>query len=252
MSPPFTLSFWRWAIALLILLPFGIRPILAEWSFYRKHWLFLVVLGLLSIAAYNTLQYWALAYTGAINVAVIGSIMPGGIFLLTWMAGQERANAVQLLGLLFLLAGVLAVVLQGRFETLIGLSFNIGDVAILVAVAMFCLYSVLLRRLPGETNQIGLLTVLVAVGVVGIAPFHAWEAVNKPSMRVAWESFAIIGYVGLFPSVLAYLFWNRAIALAGANLAAVMMNLTTVFVSVIARSSSWASVSSGSTSPGWF
>ncbi len=228
--PPFTLSLLRWTLAALILLPFGLRQIVAQWPDYRRHWLKIVAPGLLGITAYNTLQYWALGHTTSINVAVIGAAMPGGIFLLTWLMGQERARGAQVVGMALLTLGIVAVAVRGSPAVLAALAFNIGDLAMLVAVTLFCFYSVLLRRIPPGFGFTGLLTALVIVGALGVVPFFAWEAATQPALEVTWVSAGIILYVGLFPSVLAYYCWNRAIALAGANLAGVMMSLTTVFV----------------------
>jgi len=231
---PFTLSFLRWTIAALILLPFGLGHIRAQWPVYRANAGKLILPGLIGITAYNTLQYWGLGYTSAINASVIGAAMPGGIFLLTWLLGQEKANRWQLGGMALLIAGVLYVALRGDPAVLAALSFNIGDVAIVVAVIFFCIYSVSLRRVPPELQFTGMLTALVVIGALGVAPFFAWEVATQPPPRVSWETLGIVLYVGIFPSVLAYFCWNRAILLAGANLAAIMMNLTTVFATLLA------------------
>ncbi len=228
--PPFTLSFLRWTIAALILLPFGLRQIVAQWPEYRRHWLKIVAPGLLGITAYNTLQYLARGYTTSINAAVIGAAMPGGIFLLTWLMGQERARGAQVIGMALLTLGIVYVAVRGSPAVLAALAFNVGDLAMIVAVILFCFYSVMLRRIPLGLGFTGLLTALIIVGALGVAPFAAWEAATQPPLTLTWVSVGIILYVGLFPSVLAYYCWNRAIALAGANLAGVLMSLTTVFV----------------------
>jgi drug/metabolite transporter (DMT)-like permease len=231
--PPFTLSFLRWTIAALVLLPFGLRHIIAQWPDYRRHWPWIVAPGLLGITAYNTLQYWALGHTTSINAAVIGAAMPGGIFLLTWLMGQERAAGRQVLGMALLTLGIVWVAVRGSLAVLAGLDLNVGDLAMIVAVVLFCFYSVMLRRIPPGLEFTGLLTALIVVGALGVLPFFAWEAAARPPPRLTWVSAGIVLYVGLFPSVLAYYCWNRAIALAGANLAGVMMSLTTVFVVVM-------------------
>jgi drug/metabolite transporter (DMT)-like permease len=231
--PPFTLSFLRWTMAALILLPFGLRHIVGQWPEYRRHWGKIVAPGLLGITAYNTLQYWALNHTTSINAAVIGAAMPGGIFLLTFLLGQERARGWQIVGMGLLTAGIVYVAVRGSLGVLAALAFNVGDVAMIVAVILFCFYSVLLRRIPPGFAFTGLLTALIIVGALGVLPFAAWETATQPPLSLTWVSLGIILYVGLFPSVFAYYCWNRAIALAGANLAGVMMSMTTVFVVVM-------------------
>lgn len=232
--PPFTLSFWRWAFALLIILPFGAASVSRQREFYRKNFRQLCLLALLSVTAYNTLQYWALNWTTAINVGVISASMPMMIILLTGITGSERASLPQLLGVLLATVGVLWVIARADLRLLLELEVNFGDALMLAAVVSWAVYSVMLRRLPPGVDPIGLLTVLIFLGLIGIGPFYGWELAAGERPVIDRQTVLIVAYVSIFASVLAYVFWNYGVRAGGANLAGFFVNLTPVFVAIMA------------------
>ncbi|MET0047182.1 MAG: DMT family transporter [Sedimenticola sp.] len=228
------LSFWRWVIALVLLTPFAYKAVMKDLAYYRRHWLMMLLLGFLSVSVYNTFQYLALQWTSVINVGVVTATMPLMVFTLTWLAGQERASGYQRLGLLLALFGVLLVITRGDLGVLLGLELNPGDLLMLLAVFSFALYSVLIKPLPDDLNRLGLLWVLVFLGVVGILPFYLWDISRHALLTLNLDTGLILLYVGIFPSILSYFFWNRAIALGGANLAGMFCNLIPVYAMVLA------------------
>lgn len=232
--PPFALAFWRWLLALLILLPFAWPGLKRTLPLLRGHWGFVVLLAILGVGSYNTAQYWGLTHTTALNTSVVLASMPAFMFLGTWLAGQERANSWQLAGLAAVTVGILLVAFQGSPARALSLTFNIGDLAILFGVATWVAYSVLIRRLPKGIDPLGLLAVLIGIGIVPIAPFWAWELATQPFPKATWAGAGIVAYTAIFPALVAYICWNRAVALGGANLAGIMNNLTTVFAVILA------------------
>jgi len=232
--PPFALSFWRWALALIILLPFawsGLRRVI---PMLKGRWPFMVLLSLLGVGSYNTAQYWGLQHTSALNTSVVLASMPAFMFLGTWLTGQERANGWQLAGLATVTAGILLVAFQGSFARALSLEFNVGDLAILFGVAAWVAYSVLLKRLPKGLDPLGLIALCIVFGLPFIAPFWIWELATQPFPTITWAGLGIVLYAAIFPALVAYVCWNRAVALGGANLAGILNNLTTVFAVVFA------------------
>lgn len=232
--PPFALSFWRWALALIILLPFawsGLRRVI---PMLKGRWPFMVLLSLLGVGSYNTAQYWGLQHTSALNTSVVLASMPAFMFLGTWLTGQERTNGWQLTGLATVTVGVLLVVFHGSFARALSLALNIGDLAVLFGVAAWVAYSVLLPRLPKGLDPLGLIALCIIFGLPAIAPFWIWELATQPFPAIGWAGLGITVYTAIFPALIAYICWNRAVALGGANLAGIMNNLTTVFAVVAA------------------
>lgn len=232
--PAFTLSFYRWVFAALILFPFGLPRALRQWPLYARQWKRLIPLGILSVTLYNTLQYWALNWTTAINVGVVSAAMPMAVFTLTWALGYERANRMQLLGMVLATLGVIVVVLRGDPGTLLSLDVNRGDGIMLLSVLSWAAYSAFLRTMPLQFDPLGLLTVLVVIGLAGIAPFYAWDLWQGLHFEINTRTSLTIAYVSIGPSVLAYMFWIKAVRLGGANLAGLSFTLVAVFASLFA------------------
>jgi drug/metabolite transporter (DMT)-like permease len=232
--PPFALSFWRWVVALVILLPFGLPRVMAQRARIRRRLGLLVVLAVTSVAAYNTLLYLALQTTSAINAILLAAAMPIMIVVLSWLWLGEAIGWKRGVGVLVSLAGVLAVVARGDMAVLAALQLQTGDAWMLMAVLSWAVYSVLLRRHPAGLDPVALLTVLVALGVPCILPFYLWELSQGQVWQPTAETLAIIAYVGIFPSVLAYYFWNEGVAALGANTAGQYTYLMPVFTAILA------------------
>ena len=232
--PPFALSFWRWVLAAIIVAALFWKSARETGPRLKGHWPFVVFLSVISVTYFNTAQYWALAHTSAISAGVILASMPAAIFLANALFGTERATPVQIAGAAASMLGVALVATRGSLDTLVAARFNAGDVASLSAVVTWAIYSVLFKRLPKGLDQRGLLVWMTVIGTVFILPFYLWEVANLPAMRLSAEGIGMILYTAVFASVLAYLFWNRAVEIGGANLAGVMFNLTPVFVVILA------------------
>ena len=228
------LSFWRWVIAFLILLPFAYRAALKDIAFYKANFGMIFILAFLSVSVYNTFQYLALQWTMAINVGVVAASMPLMVFLMTWMMGQERTGSYQKMGAILALVGVMIIISRGDIGILTSLKVNPGDLLMLAAVFSFALYSVLLKRMSPDVDKLGLLLVLIFLGIVGIFPFYLWDISDGARLELNTTTVLILCYVGIFPSILSYFFWNKAVALGGANQAGMFCNLISVYASVLA------------------
>ncbi len=232
--PPLALSFWRWVVALIILLPFGLPRVMAARAAIRARLGVLSVLAITSVAAYNTLLYLALQTTSAINAILVAAALPIIIVILSWLWLGEAIGAKRGVGVLVSLVGVLVVIARGDPAMLAAFRLQAGDAWMLLAVLSWAVYSVLLRRHPTGIDPVALLTVLVALGVVFIFPFYLWELSQGQFWHPTVETVAIVAYVGIFPSVLAYYFWNEGVAALGANTAGQYTYLMPVFTAILA------------------
>ncbi len=231
--PPVTMSFWRWVIALAILLPFTWRQVCRDWPAIRGNAGIIVLLGLLGIASFNTLLYTAAHTTSAINIALTQSVMPALIVLISFVLFRERINRWQVLAVVLCILGAMSIVLRGDWGRLQGLRFVEGDLLMLLAVALYALYSALLRKRP-RIHPLSFLTATFAVGVIALVPLYLWEAGRTPPLVLNQPVIYSLLYVGLGPSILAYLCWNRGIELIGANRAGLFINLIPLFASLMA------------------
>lgn len=232
--PPVALSFWRWALALLVLLPFTFREVRAAWPTIRRSLPVLVPLGILGVGNFSTLVYVGLGQTTATNAALLNSACPAFILIIGPLLGGRRPGARQVAGILLSLTGVLAIVTRGDPRTLLGLTFNRGDAWVLAAVLSWAFYTVLLARRPAGIHPMALLTVLVVIGLSWITPFYAVEAWH--GARVNWDgpTLASLGYVGVLAAVVAYVAWNQGVAELGADRSGAFLHLLPAFAAVLA------------------
>jgi len=232
--PPIALSFWRWALALLIVLPFTLPRVLAQAGLIRRHLGVLTLLGLLGVANFNTFVYLGLQTTTATNAVLLQSTTPVLIVALSYLLLREAVSLRQALAILVSLLGVGTIVLQGEPARLAGLALNRGDLWVLAAVLSWALYSVCLRWRPAQIEPLVFLTATIAAGVLVLLPLYLWELSRGGGFALNAVSLGAVGYVALFPSVLAYVFWNRAVAELGASRTGQFLHLMPVFGTLLA------------------
>lgn len=231
--PPVALGTLRWIGAALILLPFALPYLRADWPVIRKHVGMLTLLSLLSIAAYNTITYYGLQYTEAINAVILQSAGPLVMVACAFMIFGERLGRWQVVGMLLSIAGILVTVSRGDIGILLGLQFNIGDLILILAIAAYSLYSVLLRRKP-TLHPLSFVTLTMAWGAMLLLPFFAAELASGRTVPLEPASFLIIAYVIVFPSLAAHFFFYRGVELIGSNRAAPFFYLIPVFATIMA------------------
>ena len=231
--PPVAMSFWRWTMALLILLPFTWKQTRDDWPEIKKHWKIIFLLGLFGIASFNTLLYTAAHSTTAINIALTQSVMPVVIVLISFILFRDKIAPLQLFAIILCTLGAGYIVIRGDWHRLLQLEFVIGDLIMLLAVCLYALYSVLLRKRP-NIQPMSFLTTTFAVGVILLLPLYLWERQTVPPLELTQPVIISLLYVAFCPSILAYLFWNRGIHEIGANRAGLYINLIPLFASLLA------------------
>jgi drug/metabolite transporter (DMT)-like permease len=231
--PPIALASVRWGGAFLILLPFAWPHLKRDWREIVRHWPIMLVLSFTGIASYNTLVYFGLQYTGALTGVLLQSAQPLVIALVTFVLFAERLSVRQASGILISLCGVVAIVSQGDIERLAAIRFNVGDILILIAVVLYAIYSALLRRRP-PIHWISFLAATFLIGDAMLLPFLAWEMSTGYVLRLDWLTVAACLYVAIFPSLVAYAFFNRGVELIGANRAGPFFHLMPLFGALMA------------------
>jgi len=231
--PPIGLSFWRWTMAATLLLPFVWRDMQRAWPLARRHLGLITVLALLGVTNFNTFIYLGVQTTTASNAVLLQSVIPLLIILLSWLVLREGISLPQGVGIMLSLAGVLVIIAQGEPHRLLALAVVRGDLWVLGAVISWALYSVLLKRLPRGLGGFALLGYSVTIGVLGILPLYLWEIGSGRFVVFNQVTIGSVLYVAIFPSLLAYLFWNRAVGQVGPNRAGQFIHLIPVFGSLL-------------------
>jgi len=231
--PPMTLSCVRWIGAFLMLMPFAWPHLKQDWPALRARMPLMVGLSVTGFAFNNAISYWALQYTEALNALLIQSSGPLFVALWSLLLFGMRLSFAQFAGIMISLAGVLTILLRGDLAALVNIQFNRGDVMFADAVLSFGLYSALITRRP-RIHPLSLICFTIGCGALLLLPFSVWEFWNGVRLQPDALTLATVVYVMIFPSTLAYLFFNRGIALIGPNRASPFLHLVPVFGSAMA------------------
>jgi drug/metabolite transporter (DMT)-like permease len=226
--PPVAMGFWRWGVALLILLPFTAAELKRNWHLVRANWFTLMVLGSLGATLFNTMIYIGLQYTAATNGVLFNSISPILIMVLSWLLFRERLGRWQTVGVVLSLAGVVVIVARGDPEILAALKLNHGDLWLISTMFLWAVYTIVLRRRPPGLSATAFLAAMLLLGLPVLLPFYLWEIFTRGGFALSVPTVAALAYYGTLPSVVAYLFWNRGVAQIGPNKAGLFVHLMPV------------------------
>jgi drug/metabolite transporter (DMT)-like permease len=230
--PPVTLSFLRWSLAFLIILPFAWKHLVRDWGAIRERLGIMIVLSITGIGAFNTLQYWALEHTQALNTLLLQSAGPLVVAVWSLALLGIRLTMAQAAGILLSMCGVLIILMHGDLTKLSNIEFNRGDLIFLIALAIFGLYSVLSLKRPG-IHALSFVAFTFGAGAACLIPLFIWELFARPLMRLDATNLLSLFYVALFPSTIAYLCFNRGVQLIGANRAAPFFHVVPVFGTIM-------------------
>ena len=227
--PPFGLTFWRWALAAVILLPFVWPRLRADWAVVRGNLALVAAMALLSAAMFQSMTYIGLHSTEAINALLVSATMPVFIVIIAWVVLRERLTARQAAGIGVSFCGVAYVIARGEPARLLSLHFNVGDAWILAALVVWGLYSVLLKFKPAGLSAVGLTFFISVLGAGFILPLHLWEAGQGMTVPLTAAGIGSVLYTGIFASVVALLSYNAAVARIGPSRAVFFLHLMPVF-----------------------
>ncbi|MCP4670755.1 MAG: DMT family transporter [Desulfobacula sp.] len=231
---PMALSFYRWFLAFIFILPFAIAHLKKDIILIKQNLAFLFLLSIPSVAVYNSLVYLGAQYTSATNISLVVATMPVMTILFSWIMNRDKPFMSQTFGIMISIIGVLIIISKGSWQVLSTFSFNPGDLLIVISIASWSFYSVLLKKKQINIAPLSFLTMLIFFGVLSIFPFYLWEFIVFQGFELKSTTITVFLYLGIFPSILAYLCWNFGVKTAGASIASVFMYLLPVFTSIIA------------------
>ena len=231
--PPIALAWARWCLATLIVMPFAIPYLQRDWPVIRANLPILFFFGTIGVGAFNSLSYSGLNYTTALNAVILQSSGPVLIVLASAIFFGDRVSLRQSVGIAISIIGVLWMVARGDLSLLKDFELNLGDFLILAALALWGLYTAFLRKRP-TIHWLSFIAATFLIGFLVNTPFYVWEHATGRHLHFDTETAAAVAYVAIFPSVLAYIFYNRGVELIGANRAGVCLYLVPLFGTVLA------------------
>ena len=231
---PFTLNFYRWTFAWLILAPFTLKEIFQKKIYIYKNIKLILILGITSITIFNSIVYYSLNFTQVISGVLMISTIPVMIIFFCWVLKIEKTNFYQILGVIFSLIGVAIIVTKADLSKLLNLNFNKGDVWMVVAMFSWALYSALLRKKKINLSQISLLQVIISAGLILLLPAYLIEMTLGHKVNIGLPFILTLGYVVLFPGLASFIFWIKGISLIGSNRSGIFLHLMPIFSTILA------------------
>ena len=231
--PPFTLNYYRWIIALLILTPFALQEFCRSWQVVRQSWVQISIFGFLGITVYNSFLYSSAYTTEGVNIAVISSLTPLLTFVCTWVFFSLKPTRMQSIGFIFGISGVLVLVAKGKLVTLLNLEFNLGDLIMLGASIAWALYTALQVNKPKGLSPLIFLYATTVFGVIISTPTLVIEYQFVGGFELNSQILLGLAYVGIFPSLCSYLLFNNGVSVLGPQVASLCLYLLPVFTAII-------------------
>jgi drug/metabolite transporter (DMT)-like permease len=234
---PISLSAVRWGLAALMLLPFGWKIFKPGSALWQNKGRFLV-LGLLGVGSYNVLLYLALQTSTAINVTLIGASMPIWMLFIGAVFYKVRPTLLQMVGAVVSLVGVTVVLTRGEPTSLLSMEVVMGDLLIMLATILWAFYSWMISR-PGESTErqwpwAEFLMAQVLIGFMWTMLFEGAEiATGHAFIDLNYWTGALIIFVAIGPSLIAYRCWGLGVNGAGPTVAAFFANLIPLFTALL-------------------
>jgi drug/metabolite transporter (DMT)-like permease len=191
-------------------------------------------MGVITISTFNSVVYFALNYTQVINAVLVLAIIPAVTIVLSSLMKIEKTNVFQIFGLILSVIGVGSIISNGDIQRVMSLSFNNGDLWMLVCVLSWALYSTLLKKNKLKLSQFSLIQIMVSVGVLFLIPQYFYEQSIGLEVNLNKAFFLILFYVVVFPALAAYYCWQKGVEIIGPNRATMFIQLMPLFSAVMA------------------
>ena len=232
--PPFTLNFYRWTFAWLILAPFTLKEIIAKKNYIISNIKLILILGITSITIFNSIVYYSLNFTQVISGVLMISTIPVMIIAFCWLLKIEKTNIYQIMGVIFSLLGVVFIITKADLYILLNLDFNKGDLWMVVAMFSWALYSALLRKKKLEISQLSLLQTIISAGLIFLLPAYFIELSLGHKANINLPFILTLSYVVLFPGLASFILWIKGISIIGSNRSGIFLHLIPIFSTMMA------------------
>ena len=232
--PPFSLNFYRWLFAWLILIPFTYNEVILNKNYIKNNYKFFILLGITSVTVFNSIVYYSLNFTQVISGVLMISTIPVMIMFISSILKIEKANKFQLIGVVLSFLGVITIITKANFEVLRNLNFNKGDLTMVVAMLSWATYSALLKMKKHDVSQLCLLQIIISFGLLFLIPVYIFEFILGYRIEINLPFTLTLAYVVLFPGLLSFICWIKGISLIGPNRSGIFLHLMPILSAIMA------------------
>jgi len=232
--PPFTLNFYRWLFAWLILAPFTLKEILKKKNYILENIKLILILGITSITIFNSIVYYSLNFTQVISGVLMISTIPVMIIFFCWIFKIEKTNIYQITVVIFSLLGVVVIITKADLKIILNLNFNKGDLWMAVAMFSWAIYSALLRKKNFKLSQLSLLQMIISAGLIILLPAYLIEFAMGYRVNIHLPFILTLTYVVFFPGLASFTLWIKGISIIGSNRSGIFLHLMPIFSTILA------------------
>ena len=232
--PPFSLNFYRWFFAWLILLPFTFQEISSKRNYILENYKFYILLGITSVTIFNSIVYYSLNFTQVISGVLMISTIPVMIMFISSILKIEKTNIFQIFGVICSFVGVMLIITKANFDLLVNLDFNKGDLTMVIAMLSWATYSALLKKKKHKLSQLSLLEVIITFGLIFLIPIYIIEYNLGFKINLNKTFILVLIYVVLFPGLASFICWIKGISLIGPNRSGVFLHLMPILSAFMA------------------
>lgn len=232
--PPFALAFWRWVVALLVIIPIGYSHTKTQWQLIKSNWKFFVVIGILSVGIFNSIVYVAAHYTTTHHIAIISSTSPIWTLLLAGLLGIEKLSRYKVIGAVSAFIGALVIVTHGKLLDIFSIVWNFGDILLLISALVWAIYCVMLHYKPAGINPKALMLVIITIGTAFLLPFYGYEVLGGSTTPFTPKAVAAYLYLGIGSSIVSWFAWNYSIHTIGSVKTGLVYYTIPIFTSSLA------------------
>ena len=232
--PPFSLTFFRWLLVWLILIPFTYKELFKLKKIILQNTPLLFFLGLTSVGLFNSFIYNALNFTQVINASLFNAVIPAAIILFCFLFKLDKTNKYQLIGLVITILGILSIITKLNLNILLTLDFNRGDLLMIGAVITWGIYSAFLKKRKFEVSLLTFVHILCTFGLITLVPQFLYEFLQGQTVIINTNLIYSLLYLAIFPSIGSYYCWAGAVSIIGANRAGIFLSLIPLFSVIMA------------------
>lgn len=232
---PLELAFFRWLFVLIIISPILIKNYVKIFKVVKENLRIVLLLSVLGISSFNTILYFGLSMTTSTNALIINSSVPILILVFSFFILKQKITTNQSFGILLSTIGVLYLVLQGKFENILLLEFNQGDIWVITSSFIWAFYSVLMKFKPKEFNDVEFFAVIVFFGFIALLPVYFYQGYTiAHELELLKSNYFVFIYVSVFASTLSFYFWHYGIDKIGASRTGQFTHLMPLFGAFLA------------------
>ena len=230
--PPISLAFWRWAVVVLILLPFTYSLLINNFKIIKKEFKRLFFLGAMGCGVCGAFPFLAGETTTVTNMGIIYTSSPIFIILISALFYNEKINFMKIIGLISCLIGVFAIIIKGDLNLLLNLNFTIGDLWMLAAAIGWALYSIYLFYWKSELPIFQRFTLVAFFGAISLLPFYIIEEVVVQRTSFNLQFFSWVVFAAISPGIIAFTLYTQAQKSLGASLTGFTLYVFTIYAAI--------------------